>query len=153
MLVSEGVRFDFVGIPVVLGDAARGTRDLMQVASMLDRFISRNEMPPILVSALAAPSAAPREPGVGFWREPWSERSQAAWATMAFQVAMSSRKVQVVVWDRLRDDAGTGVRDSGLFGPGGAPKQSAARLLAFRRKMREALGPAPAPAAASAPAS
>jgi hypothetical protein len=153
MLISEGVRFDFVGLPVMLGDAGRGTRDLMQVASMLDRFISRNEMPPILVSALAAPSAAPREPGVGFWREPWSERSQAAWATMAFQVAMSSRKVQVVVWDRLRDDAGTGVRDSGLFGPGGAPKQAAARLLGVRRKMREALGPAPTPSAAAAPAS
>jgi hypothetical protein len=72
---------------------------------------------------------------------------------MAFQVAMSSRKVQVVVWDRLRDDAGTGVRDSGLFGPGGAPKQAAARLLGVRRKMREALGPAPTPSAAAAPAS
>jgi hypothetical protein len=137
MLVSDGVKFDAVGVPLLAGDPQHGTRDLMQVAAMLDRFVSRKEMPPIYVSALGAPSSAPAEPGIGAWREPWSERAQAAWCSMAFQVAMANKKVSFVIWDRWRDEAGTGIRSSGMFAADGSPKQVAVRLLSLRRALRK----------------
>jgi hypothetical protein len=138
LLITEGVQPEYVGIPVLVGDAQHGTRDFMQFADMLDRFATRKEMPHLLVSALGAPSAAVPGEG-GAWCEPWSEKSQAAWAAVAFQVAMSQRKVALVVWDRLRDDAGNGVGAAGMFGPGGVPKAVATKLLLARRKLRQAV--------------
>ncbi len=142
VLVSAGVPMDSVGIPILLGESVpgRGSRDLMQVAAMLERFTSRKEMPPIVITGLGAPSAAVADPGAGSWREPWSPRSQAAWAPLVFQIAMANHGVQAVVWDRLRDDAGTGIRDSGLFTADGSPKPAAERLLLTRRRLRTALG-------------
>jgi len=139
LLISEGVKLSSVGIPVVIGDAATGTRDLMRIADMLDRFASRKEMPVLVVSALDAPSAPREEPGAGYWHKPWAEDVQAAWAQMAFQLAISQRNVALVFWDRLRDDAGTGLRDGGIFGSGGAPKQAARSLLLARRRIRQPL--------------
>lgn len=157
-LVAEGVPMDLVGIPILLGDAAPGcgSRDLMQVAAMLEQFSSRKEMPPIIVTSCAAPSAVHPDPGAGSWREPWSPRSQGAWAPMIFQIAMANPGIHAVIWDRLRDDAGVGMRDSGLFLADGSPKPAAERLLRTRQRLRSALGPAPgttpAPSAAPAPA-
>jgi hypothetical protein len=142
LLVAEGVSVDSVSVPVILGDPApgRGSRDLMQVMAMLERFTSRKEMPPLVVTC-AVPSAARPDPGAGSWREPWSPRLQGKWAPMMFRIAMSNPGIQAVVWDRLRDDAGSGVRDSGLFASDGTPKPAAERLLLTRRMLRSALGP------------
>jgi hypothetical protein len=143
VLVAEGVPMSSVGIPILLGDPARGrgSRDLMQVAAMLERFTTRKEMPPIIVTACGAPSSSQADPGAGSWREPWSPRSQGAWAPLVFQIAMSNPGIHAVVWDRLRDDAGAGIRDSGLFTADGSPKPAAERLLLTRRRLRTALGP------------
>jgi hypothetical protein len=59
-----------------------------------------------------------------------------------FQLAMSNPRIQAVIWDRLRDDAGSGVRDSGLFASDGSPKPAAEKLLLTRRRLRTALGTA-----------
>jgi hypothetical protein len=142
LLVSEGVTVDSVSVPVIVGDPApgRGSRDLMQVMAMLERFTTRKEMPPLIVTC-SAPSASRTDPGAGSWREPWSPRLQGTWAPMVFQIAMSNPGIQAVIWDRLRDDAGSGVRDSGLFTADGTPKPAAERLLLTRRRLRSALGP------------
>ena len=142
-LVSEGVAVDIVGIPVVVGDAARGkgTRDLMQIAAMLERFTSRKEMPPVVVTACGAPSEPHPEPGAGFWRRPWGPESQGAWAGMCFQIAMANPGIQAVVWDRLRDDAGIGIKNGGLFATDGTPKSAAERIVGFRRRIRMPLPP------------
>jgi hypothetical protein len=112
----------------------------MQVMAMLERFTTRKEMPPLIVTC-SAPSASRTDPGAGSWREPWSPRLQGTWAPMVFQIAMSNPGIQAVIWDRLRDDAGSGVRDSGLFTADGTPKPAAERLLLTRRRLRSALGP------------
>ena len=144
-LVAEGVPLDLVGVPVVIGEGTRGrgTRDLMQVAAMLERFTSRKEMPPIIITACGAPSAPGSDAGSGSWREPWSTRTQGAWASMLFQIAMANPGIHAVVWDRLKDDSGTGLREGGLFAADGSPKPAAERLLLTRRKLRSALGPLP----------
>ncbi len=151
-LVSEGVTVDIVGIPVVVGDAARGkgTRDLMQIAAMLERFTSRKEMPPVVITACGAPSEPHPEPGAGFWRRPWGMESQGAWAGMCFQIAMANPGIQAVVWDRLRDDAGLGIKNGGLFATDGTPKSAAERIVRFRRHIRMPLPPLNADVARSA---
>ncbi len=140
-MISEGVSFDLLGIPILMGEAERGrsSRDVMQVASVLDRFTGRKEIPPVIVTALGAPSADGGD-GAGWWREPWSPRVQGAFATAAFQTALANPGVAAVVWDRLRDDAGTGSADGGLFEPDGSPKVSAKQLLTFRNRLRTPLG-------------
>jgi hypothetical protein len=151
-LVSEGVSVDIVGIPVVVGDAARGkgTRDLMQIAAMLERFTSRKEMPPVVITACGAPSEPHPEPGAGFWRRPWGTESQGAWAGMCFQIAMANPGIKAVVWDRLRDDAGIGIKNGGLFATDGTPKLAAERIVRFRRQIRMPLPPLNADVARSA---
>jgi hypothetical protein len=62
---------------------------------------------------------------------------------MLFQIAMANPRIHVVVWDRLRDDAGVGLKDGGLFNADGTPKPAAERLLLTRRRLRNALGPMP----------
>jgi hypothetical protein len=60
---------------------------------------------------------------------------------MCFQIAMANPGIQAVVWDRLRDDAGLGMKHSGLFASDGTPKQAAERMVRYRRRMRQALAP------------
>lgn len=142
-LISEGVPIDLVGLPIVVGDSTcgRSTRDLMQITAMLERFTSRKEMPPIIITACGAPSAPHSNPGAGSWREPWSLRSQSAWASMIFQISMANSGIAGVVWDRLRDDAGVGLRDGGLIASDGTAKPAAERLWNTRRRLRSPLGP------------
>jgi hypothetical protein len=142
VLVAAGVPMDSVGVPILIGESVpgRGSRDLMQVAAMLERFTGPKEIPPIVITGCGAPSTPAGDPGSGSWREPWSLRSQAAWAPLVFQIAMANPGIHAVVWDRLRDDAGTGIRHSGLFMADGSPKPAAERLLLTRRRLRTALG-------------
>jgi hypothetical protein len=140
-IISDGVTFDLLGVPLLIGETSRGraTRDIMQLASVLDRFTGRKEIPPVIVTALGAPSTDGGE-GAGWWREHWTPRSQGAFATMAFKMALANPGVAAVVWDRLRDDAGAGALEGGLFARDGAPKPAAEQLLTLRKRLRSPLG-------------
>jgi hypothetical protein len=148
-ILAEGVPFDLLGVPMVVGDGARGrgTRDLLQLAAMLDRFTGRKEIPPVIITAFGAPSTPNGDGGAGWWREPWSARAQAAWAPAAFRVALANPGVAAAVWDRLRDEAGTGAKGGGLFAADGSPKASGEQLLTLRRRLRTPLGAMPGSAA------
>lgn len=140
-IIAEGVSFDLLGIPLLIGEETRGrsTRDIMQLAAVLDRYTARKEAPPVIVTALGAPSSNGTEAG-GWWREPWSPRVQSGFAALAFQTALANPGVAAVIWDRLRDGAGVGSGDGGLFATDGTPKPSAERLLLLRHKLRSPLG-------------
>jgi hypothetical protein len=60
---------------------------------------------------------------------------------MCFQIAMANPGIQAVVWDRLRDDAGVGIKNGGLFATDGSPKSAAERIVRFRRRIRMPLPP------------
>jgi hypothetical protein len=158
-LVAEGVPFDLLGVPMIVGDSIRGrsARDLLQLAAMLDRFTGRKEIPPVIITGFGCPSVPNDDAGSGWWREPWSARAQGAWAPAAFRVAMANPGVAAAVWDRLRDEAGAGTRGAGLFAPDGSPKAGGEQLLVLRRRLRTALGALPGAAgvaeAAAAPRS
>ena len=54
---------------------------------------------------------------------------------------MANPGIQAVVWDRLRDDAGVGIKNGGLFATDGSPKSAAERIVRFRRRIRMPLPP------------
>ncbi len=140
-LISDGISFDLLGIPLLMGEdtRGRGARDIMQMAAVLDRFTARKEVPPVIVTALGAPSRVHGEAG-GWWRERWTPKVQSGYAAMAFHTALANPGVAAVVWDRLRDGAGTGAAEGGLFAPDGSPKPAAEKLLKLRLRLRSPLG-------------
>jgi len=142
-LVQGGIRLDCIGVPVVFGDSSfgRGTRDLMQVSALLDRFFLMEV--PVIVSALGAPSLE-EDPRGGGWRGSWSDQSQARWAGRVMPILLSKPFVAGVVWDRLVDGRGGGLpRQDGLLDANGRPKAVLSKLVSLRRRLREPLGALP----------
>jgi hypothetical protein len=134
-LSQEGVHFDAVGIQMCFGGSNAGSamRDLMQISSTLDRFLTFDCK--VMVSAFGVPSLQ-SDPNAGWWREPWSEKVQSIWASRFVTIALSKPFVETVVWERLIDhDAET----TGLLLPNGKPKSVFAKLLAIRKRLRTPL--------------
>ncbi|MHC5023074.1 MAG: endo-1,4-beta-xylanase [Planctomycetota bacterium] len=138
-LVQEGIRMDAVGVQVLFGQSTKGQsmRDLMQVSSLLDRFVYL-EMP-VVVSALGVPSE-PVDPQAGHWRDGWSDESQVLWLSRIFGIAMSKPFVESVFWAELYDHDRAIVPGSGLIDERGRPKPSLARLIGVRKRLRKPLG-------------
>jgi hypothetical protein len=148
-LVSEGIKFDALGVQILLGENERGryVRDLMQVSSLLDRF-QRLDLP-ILVSSIGVPST-PGGPGGGVWHEPWCPELQAGWAGRMFAIAMSKPFVESFFWTDLYDHAGAEMPGAGLITVDGHPKPALTRVVGARRRLRKPLGAMRRPNAAEA---
>jgi len=138
-VVGEGMAFDALGVQVLAGISSRGrgTRDLLQVSAMLDRFLPLET--PVIVSALGAPSRTIDERG-GWWRRPWSDDAQKQWISHLFHVAMSKPMVESVFWSDLYDHAAGNLPGAGLITEDGAAKPSLSRLVGIRRRLRRPLG-------------
>jgi hypothetical protein len=149
-LISEGIHIDVLHVHLEVGDAGggRGVRDLLQVSALLDRMLPFQKK---VFAEVGAPSA-PVSGDFGSWRSPWSPDLQASWATRALTIAMSKPHVELVAWHSLRD-ASDGTPLFGAADGTMAPKPVMSRLAAFRRRLRQPLGPwkAAGAAAASAP--
>lgn len=139
-LVQEGVRLDAVGLQVLFGGGGvgGGTRDLMQVSSLIDRFFLLEI--PILISAFGVPSE-PIDERAGTWREPWSAELQSKWISRLFAVALSKPFVESIFWAELFDHPGAELPKSGLITEGGQAKPALQRLVSLRRHLRKPLGP------------
>ena len=137
-LISEGIHIDVLHVHLEVGDAGsgRGVRDLLQFSALLDRMLPMQKK---VFAEIGAPSQ-PREGDSGAWRNPWSPDVQASWATRALTIAMSKPHVELVAWHSLRDAPGEadafGAADGAL-----APKPVMSRLSAFRRRLKQPLGP------------
>ncbi len=134
-LSQDGLHFDAVGIQMCFSGLNNGAmmRDLMQISSALDRFLAFDCK--VMVSAFGVPSA-PMNPKAGWWREPWSEKAQAQWASRFVTIALSKLFVETVVWQRLIDH---GDDSTGLLFENGKPKNVFAKLLAIRKILRKPL--------------
>ena len=119
------------------GHHGQATRDLMQISSMLDRFLLMEV--PILVSALGVPSE-PLDGDGGWWHESWTTDVQARWVGRAFAVAMSKPFVESVFWSELFDHDDARLPKAGLIGADGKSKPAFGRLVSARRRLRKPLG-------------
>lgn len=137
-LIQQGVHMDAVGMQLSMGGsgAGHGVRDLLQVSSMLDRFVGFDCK--VMLSSLGVPSEPTAEGGI--WRRPWSEPVQEHWAASLSTVALSKPFVETLVWERLGDDPARPRGRCGVQDAGGKAKPVAKRLLGIRNRLRKPLG-------------
>jgi len=141
-LLQEGVHLDAVGMQVCMAGPEAGVRDMMQVSAMLDRFLGYECK--VMLSAIGAPATA--TPG-GWWRKPWSDAVQDAWATSLATVALSKPFVETLVWERLSETAQDPRKSCAMIDSARQPRPVSRKLLAIRNRLRKPLQ-ASAPAAA-----
>ncbi|MCA9285220.1 MAG: hypothetical protein KDA22_08410 [Phycisphaerales bacterium] len=137
-LLQEGVQLDCVGVQLCFGNGpGHATRDLMQISSLLDRFLLFEL--PVMVTALGVP-ALPGAPQVGCWHGEWSPQVQSDWAARIFPIAMSKPFVEAVFWAELYDHPLQSTPGLGLLDAAGVPRPAMPRLCGMRRRLRRPLG-------------
>ena len=139
-LAQEGIRLDAVGLRMLFGsaDPGMGTRDLMQISRLLDRFFLLDM--PVLLTNVGVPSEQTDSDG-GWWFEPWSEERQARWAARLMPLALSRPYIESIFWTDLYDHDSTTPVCAGLLNAQGKPKQALQKVLSLRKRLREPLGP------------
>jgi GH35 family endo-1,4-beta-xylanase len=148
LLNQAGVGIDGVGLRVQLGQAGLGTstRDLMQLALLLDRYATLER--PIFVTACGVPSQSVIDPSAkddlfkepGWWRAPWSPELQADFVRKFTTMALSRQYVHSVVWQDLVDPSRKGreMMAGGLLAQSGEPKPAFRSFVEVRRSLRDA---------------
>ena len=143
MAVQSGIKFDAFGIQIFMGVPVDGfyVRDLMQISSLLDEFVSLSKG--LHVTACQVPSDvstdasdawegnAPVEKA-GHWHAGWSQRLQAEWLQAFYRVAISKPFVETVCWRELADSAGHYIPHGGLCDSDMEPKLAYKELRNFR---------------------
>lgn len=141
MLIHAGVQADAYAIRMQMGDLVPGrdTRDLMQVAEMLDGFATLER--PIHISALGAPSEpigeTDKAPCPGSWREEWSPELQGAWLEAMLALCASRPYVASIAWQALYDAKGDPEMPfGGLISTAGRAKPALQRMADTARAIR-----------------
>jgi len=141
MAVQSGVNFDAFGVQFQFGRPVDGMfmRDLFQISAQLDLFSRFGK--PIHVTAVQAPSGLPGGGDAhdgGYWREPWSEASQAAWIDACLEVVLGKVYVDCVSWKMLADGSEDGSRYGGLLHQDLSAKPALERWIAHRQAFQPA---------------
>ncbi len=144
-ITQAGVMVDGFSLRVQMGQPKPGqsARDLMAFSAMLDRYAALDK--PITLTAVGCPSAAVPASGdptlaslePGAWHAPWSEQSQADWASAAMAIALSKPFIQSVSWQELFDTPEPmEMPRGGLVRTDGTPKPIAERIVELRRAVK-----------------
>ncbi|MBC23098.1 MAG: hypothetical protein CMJ32_04175 [Phycisphaerae bacterium] len=139
LLIQEGIHFDCIGLKLLFGESTQGRtmRDTMQISGLLDRLHVRDF--PIMITSTGVPSEQV-DPDGGWWREPYSDKLQEAWAGRMMTICLSRPSVQVFCWAELLDSPEGIMPSIGLVDGEGRAKPALARLCGLRRRMRKPLG-------------
>jgi hypothetical protein len=135
MVAQSGVQVDGFGVELLVGRPSRGagSRDLFQMAAMLDRFATLGK--PLFVTACACPGEATLSGGR--WRAGnWDRAKQAQWLNDVLQLAISRPYVENVAWADLADAPGNIVPAGGLLSSGLQPKPAVETLTKLRNELR-----------------
>ncbi|MSQ91046.1 MAG: hypothetical protein EXS01_06625 [Phycisphaerales bacterium] len=137
-LVTDGIHLDCLMIQLLVGEPgpAQLTRDLLELSSLLDSY--RPLRKSIFVD-LGAPSS-PAATTAGYWRTPWSAKSQSVWASRMFSIAMSKSHVGMVLWESLMDVAPTASRN-GAVDEKQIAKGVLKSIVSLRQSLAEPIGP------------
>ncbi|TVQ30293.1 MAG: hypothetical protein EA376_13575 [Phycisphaeraceae bacterium] len=146
LMFQAGIEFDSLGLRLQMGDPepGRATRDIMQIADLLDRFACFEK--PLTISSFGAPTEPPDEESLGldrafdpgYWRGEWSEATQAEWLTNVVRIAYSNPAVTSVCWHELCDKAShADIPSGGLVTDAGRGKLALKRMGELHRRLRE----------------
>ncbi|MCC6153005.1 MAG: endo-1,4-beta-xylanase, partial [Candidatus Hydrogenedentes bacterium] len=91
----------------------------------LDRYAALGK--PIHISEFSLPSTYGKDWVSGYWREPWTENTQAEYAEMIFTFMYADPRVQSISWWDVMDTKSS-VTTGGLCDASGKPKSALERL-------------------------
>ncbi|MFI4910337.1 MAG: endo-1,4-beta-xylanase [Sedimentisphaeraceae bacterium JB056] len=131
LLVSNAIIFDCMGINMSFGKGGGDmfVRDLMQISAMLDRICVTSR--PVHISGVSSPAAGNGDSG-GYWRNPWSESSQAAWLEALYRIFLGKNQIGTVTYSTLADVEGSESCD-GLYNSSLEPKAAAKTIRKFSK--------------------
>ncbi len=151
MAVQSGIKFDAFGVQLFMGVPVDGyyVRDLIQISSLLDEFVTLGK--PIHITACAVPSGCTVDkwdawkgnasiPNAGYWHAPWSPRLQAEWLQAFYRISMSKPFVESICWRDLADYEGHYIPHGGLCGNDLEPKPAYNELRNFKANLRSSNG-------------
>lgn len=138
LLHHEGIPVSAAGLRIVLGRDGEIARDLFQISALFDRFVGRETR--LVVSAFGVP-AAPTDERCGSWHDGWTADAQASWAGRLAGIALSKPFIETLFWAEASDAGGGNAAPFGLFDGSGGERPVLAKLLAFRRRLRQPIGP------------
>ena len=154
MVVQSGVKFDAFGVRLMMGAPVDGyyVRDLLQVSSMLDEFVSMHKT--VHVTACEVPSAVTADAWdawagkapvkkAGHWHTPWSPRLQAEWLQAFCRIGISKPFVESICWRDLADYEGHYMPHGGLCQNDMTPKLAYKELRNFRAHLTSEAGASP----------
>ncbi len=146
MAVQSGVKFDAFGVQLHMGIPEDGNyvRDLMQISSLLDEFVTLRK--PLHITACSVPSQMAGDirdawngeldtARAGRWHAPWSQRLQAEWLQAFYRICISKPFVESICWRDLGDDAPHHLPHSALCTDENTPKLAFKELRNFRAAM------------------
>lgn len=157
MVLQAGINPDLFALRIEMGqpEPGQGTRDMMALSSLLDRFAGFER--PLSIAAVSAPSRAPDAESLGledewepgYYRQAWSPATQVLWMTRAMGVFTSKPYVHSVCWHELYEPVPPAVangkasdnRFDGLIDAQGQPKPGLERLGAIRQAVRGKVSP------------
>ena len=154
MAVQSGVKFDAFGVKLQMGVPQDGlyVRDLMQISSLLDEFVSFGK--PLHITACQVPSDVTADawdawggkasvPKAGLWHAHWSQRLQAEWLQAFYRVAISKPFVESICWRDLADYEGHYIPHGGLCRNDMDPKAAYKELRHFKADLMAGKVPPP----------
>lgn len=95
------------------------------LVDLIDRYAAFDR--PIHITEFSVPSSYQPEWTSGYWREPWTEETQADYAEMIFTLAFGHPHVRSISWWDVMDTKSS-VITGGLLHPDGSPKPAFERL-------------------------
>ncbi len=150
MAVQSSIQADAFGVQVFMGVPQDGfyVRDLMQISSLLDEYVSLHK--PVRITACAVPSDTQADANdawdgeanvakAGHWHSPWSQRLQAEWLQAFYRIVISKPYVDSICWRDLGDTPGHYMPHGGLCSHDMEPKLAFKELRNFRAKMASRL--------------
>ncbi len=138
-LAQSASRPDLIGINFQFGHhkQGRGTRDLMQVSSVLDELIHADI--PVIVSGLGCPSHRAKIDGIdpaGYWREPWTATQQSDYLEHLTGVCLSKPFVESVCIHELYDHTACALPGAGLITATGRAKPALAAIGRMQKDIK-----------------
>lgn len=146
MIAQSGAPFDAFALQIQFGPAADGrmTRDLLQVAAILDRFCALGK--PVHLTTVSVPSSIddtcnkddddePVDLDGGYWRKPWSQQQQAQWLRALCTLALGRPTVETIGWEKLIDCTEGCTPHSGLLDKDLKPKAAYKQLQSIRSEL------------------
>ncbi len=146
MAVQSAIQADAFGVQIFMGIPQDGyyVRDLMQISSLLDEYVSLHK--PVQITACAVPSSMTPDVGdawggeadiaqAGQWHSSWSPRLQAEWLQAFYRIVISKPCVDSICWRDLGDTPGHYMAHGGLCSQDMEPKLAFRELRNFRMKL------------------